>query len=337
MYRKFPLLVVALTLPSAASAQIVFPPSALLPTPVLSTPAAGATVKGEVPALTTVRFAWVEYGLFSTPSQPLPTHFLVCVKLASQAANCTFGPADFLPVGALPHVTVYDGSLAIGYRYTYDMPAGSIADSLLNVDTNWAVGACRNAVAANCVFSAPRPLWMSTLDLNAQNIADDSSSTHAIFRAQTRNGGSTNLASIPPVETSIFAWDAVKDPVTSQCRTDIDSPDVRNDPDIIVIMDNGATRWIQTLPIINGVRTAPVLVVGMHRWNKGLTVRGEEDFLQYDLPPGGISQNATTLSFELPKAQRPKPFVVTMTADRNGAVKEFDENNNSGAACESVP
>lgn len=337
MYRKLTLLTVAFALPASGFAQIVFPPSAPLPTPVLSAPAAGATVKGEVPALTTVQFSWVEHGLFSTPGQPLPTHFVLCVKLASQVANCTFGPADFLPAGTVPRTTVFSGSQAIGYRYTYGMPAGSIADNLMNVDTTWTVGACRNAVAANCVFPPTRPLWISTLDLNAQNIADDSSSTRAIFRAQTRNGGSTTLASIPAVETSILAWDALKDPATLRCRTDINSPDVRNDADIIVIMDNGVARWMQTLPIINGVRTAPVQVIGMHQWNKGLNVRGEEDFLQYDLPPGGITENATTLSFDLPKALRPKPFIVTMTADRNGVVREFDENNNSGAACEYVP
>lgn len=337
MYRKLTFSVVALMLTADAFAQIIFPPSAPVPTPVPSAPAAGATVMGMAPGLTTLTLSWIEYGLFSSPRQPLPTHFVVCVKLASQAANCTFGPADFKPVGMLPNTPFYNGTQAVGYRYTYNMPAGSIADNLLNVNTTWAVGACRNAVAANCVFSAPRPLWISALDLNGQNISNISSATHAIFKAQTKNGGSTDIHSSLMIETSILAWDALRNPMTGTCRIDINSMDVRDDPDVIVITNDGVARWIRTLPIVNGVRTAPVLVVGMHRWDRGLTVRGYEDFLQYDLPPGGISENAVTLKFELPQAQRPKPFVVTMRADSNEVVKEFDEKNNRAASCEYVP
>jgi hypothetical protein len=335
MFRKLTLLVVTLVLPAGAFAQIVFPPPASVPVPVPTAPASGGIVKGEAPSLTTFNLQWVEYGVFSTPTQPLPSHFVVCLKLAS-APNCTFAPGDFKAVAGIPNSKYYNGWQHVGYQYTYTLRAGSVPDSLLDADSTWSVGACRNATAASCVFSAPRALRISAVDLSVHQVRNNSTLAQAKFLARLMNNGTNTIYSTPPFKTSIIAWDAVKDPATHRCLTNVNDPSVRDDPDVIVFMDDGSTAWMTTLPTPGNVRTAPSLVVGMHKWTGGTTVRGNEESIQFDVPPMRVV-DAATAAFDLPAAQRPKPFVVRVLADSRGLVKEFNEDNNFGAACEYVP
>jgi len=332
--RKLTLFLIAALSWSAAQAQIVFPPAAPLPTPVPISPASGATLKGSSPNLTAIQFRWSENGVFSTPTQPLPSHFVLCIKPTAGAA-CTFAPANFLPVGSLTSSALFNNGHAIGWQYTYTTPAGSIVDSLLNVDATWSVGACRNAVATNCVFSAARPLYISSVDLSPFNISNDSTSTNAVFTAKANNNGSTTVPSIP-FKSVIFAWDAIVNPATGRCEKNINRADLINNADVLVFMDNGANRWLTTLPMSGGSRVAPALVVGMAFFNNGLGVRGDEDEFGPSLPGGAVGDVAK-ISFPLPAAQRPKPFVVTMRPDSTYLVREYDEDNNPGAGCEYVP
>jgi hypothetical protein len=331
--------VAALALSCIARAQRIIIPNPA--PPVLGSPQVDATVKGmaNVPGpgnTTTLPFTWIEYGILNTPSQPLPSHFVVCVKLSSQAQNCAFAPGDFKTVGSLASSKVYNANWQlVGYQYKYTLPAGSIADNLHDFALNWSVGACRGAAVSACSFSAPRALWISTVDLNANHIADESTATHAVFVAESMNGGTTTIPSLP-FNTNMFAWEALRDLGTGRCRIDIDSMDVQNDPDVIVIMDDGNGRFMVDLPMENGRRKPPVKVIGMHRWNGGFNVHGVTAPFGMSLPSGLVAE-AATLSFELLPADHPKAYAVTMRADTSYVVREFDENNNSGAACKAVP
>jgi hypothetical protein len=332
-------LLAALALSCVARAQLIIISN---PTPpALVSPQVDATVKGIRNVAgpgntTTLAVSWIEYGILSTLQQPLPSHFVVCVKLASQAQNCAFAPADFKSVGSLDSSKVYNSSWQfVGYQYKYTLPAGSLTDNSHDEAATWSVGACRGAVASLCSFSAPRALWISTRDLNANHIADRPTSTNAVFVAESMNGGTSTIPSLP-FNTSVIAWEALRDPVTGKCRIDIDAMDVQNDPNVIVIMDDGNGQFMVGLPMVNGHRKPPVKVIGMHRWNGGFNVPGVTAPFGMSLPSGLVAE-AATLSFMLRQADRPKAYAVTMRADTTNAVREFDENNNSGAACKAVP
>ena len=113
-------------------------------------------------------------------------------------------------------------------------------------------------------------------------------------------------------------------------------PGVQNDPNVIVIMDDGNGLFMNGIPMVNGMRKPPVKAIGMHRWNGGFNVRGSTQPLMTSVPSGRVVE-AATLSFQLLRADRPKAYAITMRADTTNTVREFDENNNSGAACKAVP
>ena len=337
MSLKSGLLIAALALPASALAQF-FPP-APLPTPVLVSPAANATAKGIAPNMTTLQVKWIEYGAISTPQQTLPSYFVVCVKPVSQMTNCTFQPANFLPVGSLSATRVTNSNWqTIGWQYTYTLAAGSLSDTLLDVDSLWSVGACRNATVASCVFSATRALYFSTKDLAYFHMSNDSTPKDAVFIGEATNAGADRLPSLG-ITTDIDAWDAVRDPATGRCLIDVDNAAVRNDPDVLAFLQNGQSVWVSSLPIdpVTNKRTAPGKVAGMSRGTLGtFRVRHATHQFAFGLNPMA-SGEFVTLTFALPAAQRPQSFVVVTRIDTLSLLREFDESNNAGAACGDVP
>jgi len=331
-------LAVALLASKFAAAQIVLPPVNPVPTPSLVSPAIDATVRGDAPNATTLKLSWIENGVFPTFTNPLPAYFVVCLKPATQAA-CTFAPADYYAVGAIPSSPAWNGSQVVGYRYTLTLPAGKIPDTLLDVASDWSVGACRSATVSSCRFSAPRALWISAVDLNAirstppygARFSDVSTTTNAVYIAQPRNDGTRTIFNVG-FHSRANAWDALIDS-NYRCRIDIDSPDVRQDPDILVFMNNGFTAWVTTLPIVNGRRTAPTDVVGMYRAPNHLLITWPaQNRFAFDLPPGRAG-DAVTLNFAVPAAPRPRGFILTVQVDDTNLVREYDESNNLSAVC----
>lgn len=328
------LLALALLGASVASAQIVIPKPA---PPVLVAPAGGSTLRGQAMAATSFQVKWNQWGVIGSTQQPLPTFFAVCVKPASQAANCSFTPAHFVPTGSIPSVRLFNGLVHSGYQYTLSLPVAgtSIADSLLDIDLTLSVGACRGAGASACSFSPASALYLSARDLRATTISPDHTSTQAVYEHKFRNEGSTEIPNVPFI-VSVNEWQALINSM-AQCRIDVTAGDVRMNPNVIVFLDSGDGYFMPDYWRIfpTGSPPPPAKVVGMHVWNGGFNIWGANLQFASALPAGLAGQ--TDYSFPVPGSERAKGFITYTFADSTHLVREFDEANNRRAACNVVP
>jgi len=320
---------------SAASAQRFVPPRPVAP--ALVSPAGGATMRGEAGSATAFQVKFNHWQILNAPQQPMPTHFVVCLKPASQAANCGFAPADFVGVGSLPQPTrLFNGLVHSGYQYTLSLPAigTTINDGLLDVDLTLSVGACSSAAAIACNFSPESALFLSARDLKPGNVSDGfSTMANAVFDHEFDNLGSTAIPDMPLVVIQVIEWQAQLN-ANEQCRTDLNHADFIDNPNAILFTDDGTGRWIVDLPKKSGKRVVTGTVVGIHLWNGGAGVFADSLPFGRTLNPGGTGSVQKIVS--VPNAQRPRGYINVTWTDQTGVVREFDETNNSRAECSVV-
>jgi len=328
----FAFLALASLVSSATFAQIVLPKPAA---PVVVSPAVGATLLGSAMGATSLQLQWNQWGVISSPQQPLPTFFVVCLKPASQA-NCTFVASEFQPVGSVPSTRLYNGLTLAGYQYTLALPlAGApISDALLDVDLTLSVGACRGGGASACSFSAPRALFLSARDLKPGNVSDGrSNATDAVYEHEFENLGTTAIPDTPLMKVKVIEWEALLNS-SSQCRLDYNAADLIDNPNAILFMSDGSGRWIVDFPKKGKKREVTGTVVGIHLWNGGFNIVSDVLPFGMTLMPGRTG--SVTESIPVSAMQRPRGYINVTWVDDTNVVREFDETNNSRAECNVV-
>jgi hypothetical protein len=318
--------------PPAVHAQIVLPKPAA---PVLVAPASGATLPGQASGATHLQVQWNQWGVISSPQQPLPTFFVVCLKPASQA-SCNFAASDFQPVGSVSSTRLFNGLTLSGYQYTLALPvAGApISDALLDVDLTLSVGACRGAGASACSFSAPRPIFLSARDLKPGNVSDGSSNaTHAVYEHEFENLGTTAIPDTPLMMVKVIEWEALLNS-SAQCRLDFNAADLVDNPNALLFMEDGSGRWIVDFPKKGKKRDVTGTVVGIHLWNGGFNIVSDVLPFGMSLMPGRAG--SVTKSIAVSAMQRPRGYINVTWVDDTSVVREFDETNNSRAECNVV-
>ncbi len=326
----------ALLWATAASAQVITLPKPFPPAVV--TPASGATLRGEASARTSLQVTWNHWQVLHTPQQPMPTHFVVCLRPASQMANCSFAPADFVPVGSFQPTRLFSGLVHAGYQYTLSLPlAGmTISDALLDIDLNLSVGACRGPGASTCSFSASSAVFLSARDLRAVNVSSVHTSANAVYQHKFKNEGSTDIPGVPniPIKVAVNEWQALLN-ANNQCLLDVNHRDVRLDPNVIVFVVTGDGYWMPDYQRLLAQGATLPKVVGMHRWTGGGNVPGAVLSFGLSLPHSRTGQ--VDFSFVLPQALRPRGYITYTYVDSTNVVREFDESNNRRAECDVVP
>jgi hypothetical protein len=213
----------------------------------------------------------------------------------------------------------------VGYQYTWQPPS-TVTDTYLDRAVNWIVGACTSAnPASSCVLSAPQAIWFSAQDLVGENTGARPHPSSMTFRANASNAGTTRT---PPFTANFSVYQVLLDNF-NHCRTDANSPDVVNDPNVYAITINGFVAPFAALP-----RTATGLIdttsiVGLHR--AGLFT----SWMPINVNPGLPASSPPTelLEWDVPTSTRPMGLATILALDTTGAVREQNESNNLNVEC----
>lgn len=318
----------ALLCASGASwAQIIlFPkPSA----PALVDPAPSVLLPGQPNGASVVTFKWNQYGIFSMPSQPLPTHFVVCLQRATAPQTCAWPGTWSMPANS--GVPIYFNFRITGYQYTFRAPPPApdpgIGDSLLDSQMTWIVGSCVGQSSARCSFSAPRNLWLSTKDLRAVDVEQFGSARGLLMAtAQADNLGTTASGT---TQTQFVLWHVYNDG-PGRCLTNVNAGGLSIWDETIT--NDGSLKRIGDLPTnAAGQRLAPAGIIGI-RPSSGLV-----DFANFNnspsVPVGATQANLATWERLLSGFGYPASFVVRIYVDSSGALVETNEGNNWRAEC----
>jgi len=303
---------------SIASAQIVFPKPAA---PAAVLPANGSLERAASPNLTQLAFRWNQSGAFGTPSQPLPTQFVICLMRAGDPP-CAY-PGTFL-VPATGGTPIYNNLQVVGYAYNYT--AQNIADTFIDRALTWAMGSC---VGARCSYTTTsRSLWLTSKELYAIDVQESFNSGPASgqfeITAQGDNRGSTASGT---TSTEFVMWGVYNDG-PGRCLTNPNRPGLNNADEVIT--NNGSQIPLGMLGP-PGARVAPANTIAIR------PAGGSVDYTiiadSQSLPAGAMSGNLATWRKPFPAVTLPVSYVVRIYVDSSNVLRELNESDNWRAEC----
>lgn len=307
--------------------------------PALVDPASSALLPGQPNGASVVTFKWNQYGIFSMPSQPLPTHFVVCLQRASAPQTCAWPGTWTMPANS--GVPIYFNFRVTGYQYTFRAPPPApdpgIGDSLLDAQMTWIVGACVGQSNGRCSFSAPRNLWLTTKELKAADV-EAFGSTRGLLSATAQ---ADNLGTTPSGETitDFILWQVYNDG-PGRCLTNVNAGFLNSSDEVIT--NNGSTFSIGSLPTSGGQHVAPAGTIAIR---PSTALIDGTTFNSPSVPVNGRSINLATWQRPLMGFSYPASFAVRIFVDSRplpgmpaipgvfGALRELNENDNWRAEC----
>ncbi|MBK6598326.1 MAG: hypothetical protein IPG25_10760 [Proteobacteria bacterium] len=324
-----------------ADARVILPPPVpAARAPTIVSPAAHSLLRGERPNLTSLSIRWDQPGVIFHPTfDPAPQFFVVCIRPLSGGAPCSW-PGDWNAIaGSIPNTVIRSTfpNIALGYRYTFALPS-AIPDNKLDVPVVLTVGACSGAKNSACSFGAGVSVQISSLDLDAENIAITvPSATTVSVSGQAINRGTgpipgTFTGSVTVFKARINAFD--------QCIRDPSAAGLANDPNIIAMFDNGSGAFVTTLPrgsngVIDSSHIVALIDVASAAAPVISMVGNPVPGANY-VPQVSSARGVVDAEFAVPVSDRPVGFVATFTVDASRQVMEYDETNNVKVECDVV-
>lgn len=330
-FAAFVAICLAISAPSKAQIIIMLPKPAA---PAPAQPSPGAWLRGTPNGATVITFKWNQNGVLSTPTYPLPTNFVVCVKLQTDIAPCAWPGTWNLPaIGGTPY---YANFRIVGYQYSSTPPAPGIPDNLLDVPLKWIVGACIGQSNTRCSFSTSQALRLSTKDLKAVDVQGGFTNRSQLqVTAQADNPGTTDSGT---TMTSFVLWHVYNDG-PGRCLLDVNSP--RLSPNDQYITRNGSTFPISSLPVSAGMRIAPSDLIAIRPANGYLD---GQNLSSQSLQANAASGNLATWTYLFGPDQNPNDWTpafpaslaVRIQVDAFGALAELNEWDNWLTECTTI-
>lgn len=274
-----------------------------------------------------LRLEWTQFLFSPMPTRPA-NHFVICV-FEPASRNCATTTSRWMrAVGDIPRVPRIAGSQTVGHDYRFDIPTTD-ADSLLNRQLQWTVGSCETTSASSCTFAAPFSLWLTTINLRARNISDQSDSDELIVDGIVDNHGATYSGQFV---AELHAWRALLNE-RQTCLTDIDDAAVKNQ-NYLALTSLGQEIEIDALPLLpNGARDlgGRTVVAIYTRPDRAQHFTGTVTY-----PGVGPGDSDTVLSLVASVLPRPTAYARVLLVDPTDSVIEFDETDNRKGECQTL-
>jgi hypothetical protein len=305
---------------SARAAQSISPPFLFPTKPAVPS---GLNPNGATNGAAVVRLRWQQGGLYATqPQPPAAEYFRVCVDTPDAAPtcdapllHCTFAAAD-AAIHRTPVASPWGVVIPSRYAYWFELPSQS---SLLDRSLRWTVAACATQSASSCNYAAATPLLLSTRNLKAENLEETITSQYFEVTAILSNTGTSASGTF---KLQVGVLEALLD-AGGTCATSLGSDAV--EPGDIAVTRSGQFIRLQSTDIPG--------TVGVFRESTYQILLGETQTMTLS---AGTTTSATPRATDYSLVQLPVALIVTMMADDDSEVAEYDETDNARAECHVV-